>query len=204
VRTTATAFSYNPSSQVLGGVTTLSGTATNVSITSGSFTWSFDNAGNFTKTFSTNTGNIGSQTNYFNTLFAKATSAQYADLAEKYVADALYNFGTVLVFGGDHEVTISQKTMDTRVAGVVSTNPAYIMNAGLEGEHVVLLALQGRVPAKVVGPVGKGDILVTGPNGYATVNNTPAVGTILGKALETFNATTENPTAIIEIVVGKS
>ena len=75
-------------------------------------------------------GNIGSSTTTFNTVFAKATTAQYADLAEKYIADAEYTPGTVLVFGGSGEVTISDVSHDTRVAGVVSTNPCHLMNAG--------------------------------------------------------------------------
>jgi hypothetical protein len=109
-----------------------------------------------------------------------------------------------MVFGGEKEVTISEKELDTRVAGVISTNPAYIMNASLDDKNVVVVALQGRTPTKVIGPVGKGDILVTGPNGHAVVNNSPVVGSILGKSLENFTATLENPTAIIEVVVGKS
>jgi hypothetical protein len=103
-------------------------------------------------------GNIGSSTGYFNTIFAQATSAQYADLAEIYVADAEYPPGTVVVFGGEAEITIGHEVADERVAGVVSTQPAYLMNAGSNG---IPVALRGRVPVLVIGPVFKGDSLVT-------------------------------------------
>ena len=89
-----------------------------------------------------------------------ATSAQYADLAEKYEADAPYEPGTVVVFGGSAEVTVSNKQNNPAVAGVVSTNPAHLMNDGLEGDNVVAVALRGRVPVKAVGVIRKGDVLI--------------------------------------------
>ena len=103
-------------------------------------------------------GNIGTSSTYFNTIFANATSAQYADLAENYVADEEYAPGTVVVFGGEAEISISREAGDERVAGVISTQPAHLMNAGQPGLPV---ALRGRVPVQVVGPVSKGDSLVT-------------------------------------------
>jgi len=103
-------------------------------------------------------GNIGTSSTYFNTVFAQATSALYADLAENYVADADYSPGTVVVFGGEAEITISKDSADERVAGVISTQPAHLMNAGQPGLPV---ALRGRVPVLVIGPVFKGDSLVT-------------------------------------------
>ena len=103
-------------------------------------------------------GNIGSSTSTFDTVFAKATTAQYADLAENYVADADYAPGTVVVFGGEKEITVSNETADERVAGAISTQPAHLMNAGSPGLPV---ALRGQVPVNVVGPVTKGDSLVT-------------------------------------------
>ena len=87
-----------------------------------------------------------------------ATSAQYADLAEKYVSDKEYEVGTVCVFGGSEEVTQSTKQNCPSIAGVVSTDPAFLMNEGLEGG--IVLALRGRVPVKVTGPVRKGDVLI--------------------------------------------
>ena len=108
-------------------------------------------------------------------------NATYADLAEKYVADATYESGTVLVFGGEHEVTVSTEADSFRVAGVVTTSPAYTMNSGCVGEHVVNIALQGRAPVKVHGIVHKGDLLVSSTNGHATANNIARAGTIIGK-----------------------
>ena len=145
------------------------------------------------------TANIGSATLSFNTIFAKATSAQYADLAEKYTADAGYAPGTVLVFGGTHEVTVNAVDSDRKVAGVVSTNPSYIMNAGLEAEHVATVALTGRVPCMVVGTVRKGDMMVTAGLGRARAEQDPQIGTVIGKALEDFDGTE----GTIEVVVGR-
>ena len=88
-----------------------------------------------------------------------ASSAQYADLAEKYEADAVYEPSTVVVFGGEKEITTTTTVADTRVAGVISEYPAYIMNSESSGQAV---ALRGKVPVKVVGTVKKGDLLVTG------------------------------------------
>jgi hypothetical protein len=94
-----------------------------------------------------------------------ATSAQYADLAEKYLADTDYETGTVVTVGGTKEVTAC--TQGDRAIGVVSANPAYMMNSGLEGGTYI--ALKGRVPVKVTGAVKKGDRLVAGPAGTALV-----------------------------------
>ena len=126
-------------------------------------------------------------------------NANYADLAEKYLADAEYEPGTVLMFGGEQEVTECTHDMCSRVAGVVSTNPAYLMNSGLEGEHTVELALTGRVLTRVRGPIRKGDLMVSAGDGHARAENLPRVGTVIGKALEDFTG----DTGVIEIVVGK-
>ena len=144
-------------------------------------------------------GNIGSSTVGFNTVFAKSTSAQYADLAENYSADAAYEPGTVLDFGGKNEVTLSVISGSNRVAGVVSTNPAYLMNSMLATEHVAALALTGRVPVQVIGTVCKGDMMVSAGNGQACASATPALGSVIGKALENFDGSQ----GIIEIVVGR-
>jgi hypothetical protein len=126
-------------------------------------------------------------------------TATYADIAEKYVADATYIPGTVLIFGGEQEVTLSNAFDSTKVAGVVSTNPAYSMNSALEAEYVAEIALQGRVPCKVIGPIEKGDLMVSASNGHATSNNDARAGTIIGKALENFNG----DFGIIEVAVGR-
>lgn len=138
---------------------------------------------------------------YATTFRGTATEAYYADLAENYLADADYEPGTVLVFGGTTEVTVSTEKGTHRVAGVVTTNPAHLMNSHLKGDHVVGIALQGRVPCKVIGRVAKGDLLVASAvPGYAMVNNTPGVGTVIGKALENKFDTERG---VIEVVVGK-
>lgn len=93
-----------------------------------------------------------------------ATAAQYADLAEKYLPDADYEVGTVMVIGGEKEITAS--TWGQRAIGVISANPAFMMNKDLEGG--VYVALKGRVPVKVSGAVKKGDRLIASNNGVAT------------------------------------
>jgi len=128
----------------------------------------------------------------------EATSAQYADLAEKYVADSDYEPGTVLEFGGSEEVSLASEG-STKVAGVVSTNPAYLMNSDCEGKFVAVVALQGRVPCKVVGPVSKGDMLVSAGGGFAKVEKIPAIGSVIGKSLVDFSG----DNGVIEIAVGR-
>jgi len=125
-------------------------------------------------------------------------TATYADLAEYYTADQFYAPGTVLAFGGSQEVTIA-KDSTNKVAGVVSTNPAYVMNSLCKGEFIVALALQGRVPCKVRGTIAKGDMLVSGGDGYARPATTPLMGTVIGKALENFSGSD----GIIEVAVGR-
>ena len=122
--------------------------------------------------------------------------ATYADLAEYYEADQDYEPGTVLEFGGDKEVTIAEDGTN-RVAGVVSTNPAYVMNATCPG-IAVAIALQGRVPVKVRGVIKKGDMLVSGGNGYARPAFNPSMGTVIGKALENHEGT-----GVIEVAIGR-
>jgi hypothetical protein len=123
--------------------------------------------------------------------------ATYADLAEYYEADESYEPGTVLEFGGDKEVTLAEDGT-TRVAGVVSTNPAYAMNANCQG-RAVAIALQGRVPTKVRGTIRKGDMMVSGGNGFARPSNSPQMGTVIGKALQNFDGIE----GIIEVAVGR-
>jgi len=124
--------------------------------------------------------------------------ATWADLAEKYSADADYKPGTVLEFGGKHEVTIAEDST-RRVAGVVSTNPAYVMNIECAGDHVVTIAMTGRVPCKVRGKIQKGDMMVSAGSGYARAEFNPIYGSVIGKALEDFDGIE----GTIEVVVGK-
>ena len=142
---------------------------------------------NIMPTSSNATANIGSATAYFNTVFGKATTAQYADLAENYLADAVYVPGTVLDFDGTQEVTLSTRDSSKRVAGVVSTNPAHLMNSTLDGDHVTAVALAGRVPTQVTGEIAKGDLMVSAGNGRARAEANPSTGTVIGKSLENFN-----------------
>ena len=123
-------------------------------------------------------------------------NSTYADLAEYYEADAEYEPGTVLEFGGEKEVTIAEDGTN-RVAGVVSTDPAYAMNTTCSG-IAVAIALQGRVPCKVRGAIKKGDMLVSGGNGYARPAFAPSIGTVIGKALENFEGI-----GIIEVAIGR-
>ena len=133
---------------------------------------------------------------FIGNLSGNATTANYADLAEKYTSDAEYEVGTVLQFGGSAEVTVSEYA-STKVAGVVSENPAYLMNASIEG---VAIALQGRVPCKVWGQVRKGDMMISSKyKGYAEASAFVG-GAIIGKALEDKNTDGEG---IIEVVVGR-
>jgi hypothetical protein len=130
-----------------------------------------------------------------------ATQAIYADLAEKYVADKDYEPGSIMVIGGDKEVTASSSYMDPAVAGVVSTNPAFLMNKDLTAEHVVDLALTGRVPCKVHGKIQRGDMIVSGNiAGVGTSCTAPKFGTVLGKALESYDSET---VGIIEVITGR-
>ena len=156
-------------------------------------------AGNIQTSTANATANIGNASNYFNRLFAQATTALYADLAEMYVSDADYSPGTVVSFGGNQEVTLTQVSSDPRVAGVISTHPAHTMNSGLQGEFTVAVALTGRVPTSVTGSVSKGDMMISAGNGFAQSCATPIIGTVIGKALQDFDGIS----GVIEIVVGR-
>ena len=142
---------------------------------------------------------IGTSSKGYNTVHAKATSAQYADLAEIYESDSEYEVGTVVIFGGEKEITVSSMGADPRVAGVISGEPAYLMNDKATGQAV---ALQGKVPCKVVGQISKGDMLVTHSQypGIARKGTNPSMGTVIGKALEEYNST---EIGTINIVAGR-
>ena len=163
--------------KTLGGVTILSGTGTSSTATPVTVLgqWALGSGATLEATFS-------------------------ADLAEYYSADSEYEPGTVLVFGGDAEVTTTAQFGDSRVAGVVSTDPAFKMNGQLEGTRACV-ALQGRVPCKIVGKVRKGDLLTTAAiPGHAAKAINPQVGTIIGKALENKDTL---EAGVIEVAVGR-
>ena len=136
------------------------------------------------------------------TITATATQAQYADLAENYVADADLEPGTVVVFGGNNEVTESSESQDTKVAGVISTDPAHLMNSECTGEHVVAVALRGRIPVKVIGVVQKGDVLITSDvPGHAMTSPSPhtvSASQMIGKAI---TGKTDSGNGVIEALV---
>jgi hypothetical protein len=201
ITSVGTLSSLSATGTVTGGNLSTGGTASATgNITGGNLiTAGLVSLSSITKTGSNGVGNIGAAASAFNTIFAKATSAQYADLAEMYCADADYAPGTVLSFGGTQEVTISTQASDPRVAGVVSTNPAHLMNSTLDCDCAVALALTGRVPTLVTGQVHKGDMMVSAGNGHAQACATPAMGTVIGKALEDFDGNA----GTIEIVVGR-
>ena len=98
-----------------------------------------------------------------------------------YAADAEIEPGTVVHFAGDGKVAACDVANCRAVAGIISTDPAHLMNSAQEG---VALALAGRVPCKVTGPVAAGDLMVSAGNGMAMANNEAAMGTVIGKAIE--------------------
>jgi hypothetical protein len=148
-------------------------------------------------------GNIGTVGGFFNTIFAKSTSAQYADLAEMYVSDADYPAGTVVEFGGEYEITISSASHSTCVVGIISTNPSYLMNSAQTGEHVLPVALTGRVPCQVQGPVRKGDVLVASaiPGVAQRIGMNWQPGCILGKSMQVIDSA---EIRTIEVAVGRT
>lgn len=151
--------------------------------------------------FTDATFSLGTPTKRWEYVYGETVEATYADLAERYEADDVYEPGTVLIFGGDKEVTKTDVHTDYRVAGVVSTNPAYKMNsdAGADDTHPYI-ALRGRVPCKVMGPVAKGDLMVTSSvKGHAkSVGGTDMGRSVFAKSL------TNDPSEgakIIEVVI---
>jgi hypothetical protein len=173
--------------------TFMSNVANSITVNSSNLTTAIINGG------TNGVGNIGAAGQGFNTVFAKATTAEYADLAEKYTADADYAPGTVVMFGGTEEVTQCNQDACAQIAGVVSTNPAHVMNAGLQSAHVATVALVGRVPCQVSGPVTAGAMMVSAGNGRARAEVNPAMGTVIGKAVQSH----AGGHGTIEIVVGR-
>ena len=162
-------------------------------------------SGDYRSATNTNTGNtiVARDSNgdfAAGTITATATQSLYADLAEYYEGDQDYEAGTVVMIGGDKEVTIAKGIGTTKVAGVVSTNPAYSMNIECQGIKIAI-ALQGRVPCKVVGKVSKGDLIVTSMiPGVGMASEDPKAGSIIGKALGDYDS---DRIGIIEVLVGK-
>ena len=123
-----------------------------------------------------------------------------ADLAERYQTDSDYSQGTVVMIGGEHEITIATWEGRHRLAGIISSDPAYVLNSMLEDSVVV--ALVGRVPCKVVGAIHKGDPLtISDIPGVATSTKNPEHGTIIGRALENYNS---DSVGLIEVKVDRA
>jgi hypothetical protein len=193
-------FTFNKGSNTL--------TVTNANVT-GNFianNASFSNitlGGPFTTTAITTGANTtaGTITGNWTLTTGSKLQATYADLAEYYAADKNYTPGTVLQFGGDKEVTIA-KEETSKIAGVVSSDPAYVMNGDIRAEHPVIVALIGRVKVKVIGSVLKGDMMVSAGNGFAKASIIdPKIGTVIGKAIEN---KFDGDEGMIEVMVGRS
>ena len=142
---------------------------------------------------------IGNVNSWFKNIFVNKTVTGGADLAENYLADAVYTSGTVVEFGGEAEVTVSMTEGSVRVAGVITSDPAHVMNGGLKGSTVASVALVGRVPVNVIGPVYKGDMLISAGYGYARACAAPVIGSVIGKAVANF----EGEKGSVEVVVGR-
>ena len=132
-------------------------------------------------------GNIGNSSSYFNRVFAQATTALYADVAERFAADEYLAPGTVVELGGTAEITKSQQDLSENVFGVISTNAAYLMNGGAgEDDTHPPVAMIGRVPVKCVGTVHKGDRLVSAGDGVARAARSGEATefNVIGRSLE--------------------
>ena len=153
-----------------------------------------------------NTKNIGTATEKFNTIYATtfsgvASEAQYADLAERFEADDVYEAGTVVEMGGINEITEAVEELTDNVFGVISTNAAYLMNAGAGANNThPPVAMNGRVPVKVIGKVKKGDRLVSAGNGFARVASVDEITAfnVIGRALKN---KTSNGKGTVEVIV---
>jgi hypothetical protein len=150
-------------------------------------------------------GNIGSSSSYFNQVFATATTALYADVAERFAADEILEPGTVVELGGTKEITRSQRDLSDNVFGVISTRAAYLMNGGAgDNDTHPPVAMTGRVPVKVIGIIRKGDRLVSAGNGIARAAQ-PGEATsfnVIGRSL--VNKLTEESGTIEAIVTIKN
>lgn len=186
----STNFNVTGTSTLTGNVSvgniSLSGT---ISSTGGSVNFGTGSVslGNIINNNANGVGNIGSSSTYFNTIFAKATSAEYADLAERFASDAVYPAGTVVQLGGAAEITKASEELTDDVFGVVSHRAAFTMNgaAGDNDTHPPV-AMTGRVPVLVVGKINKGDRLVSAGNGFARAAraNELTAFNVIGRALE--------------------
>lgn len=145
--------------------------------------------------------NLGSITNWWNNIYGTSIHAQYADLAERFEADAVYDPGTVVELGGTAEITAATEDLSEDVFGVISTRAAFVMNSRV-GDDLTHppIAVQGRVPVKVIGTVRKGDRLVSAGNGFARAGLRSEITTwnVIGRSLE--NKDTLGPGTVEAVV----
>ena len=133
------------------------------------------------------TYNLGSTTSWWNNIYGTAVHAKYADLAERFEADTYYMPGTVMELGGEKEVTAVNQDLSEIVFGVISTNAAYLMNSGAGSNDThPPVAVQGRVPVRVIGKIKKGDRLVSAGKGIARAGAKHEISAwnVIGRALE--------------------
>ena len=160
------------------GVFTRLTTSSNITVNSTNLTTAIVNGG------TNGTGNIGASGATFNTIFAKASTAAYADLAEKYHSDQIYAPGTVMKIGGANEITRCDEENSYDVFGVISVNPAYLMNDKNQSELWLPIVLVGRSSVNVIGPVAKGERLISAGNGCAkAADGGVTFRTVIGRAL---------------------
>ena len=155
-----------------------------------------------------NTYDIGASGNVWANIYATnfngtASAAEYSDLAERFETDTVYPAGTVVELGGAKEITMAQDELSDAVFGVISTKAAYLMNSGAgSNETHPPIAMNGRVPVRVVGTVNKGDRLVSAGNGLARAASKEEVTAfnVIGRALEA-KATSEEGTVLAVVTV---
>jgi hypothetical protein len=151
------------------------------------------------ETAATGTIDIGTTGARFRTVFAntfsgQASTALYADLAERFESDSSYEPGTVVELGGAAEITKVGDELSENVFGVISTRAAYLMNAGVGTDEThPPVAISGRVPVRVVGTVKKGDRLVSAGNGLARAADRSEITpwNVIGRALTSKNTSDE-------------
>ena len=182
---------------ITAGLTSTADITTPVNITGGGVVGT-----GFVRTPALTTGSVsgtGTITGNWGLSAGSKLTATFADLAEIYAGNKYIEPGTVVDFDGDNEVMESYRIMSSKVAGVVSTDPAYVLNSAMVCEFPTMVALQGRVPCKVIGKINKGDMLVSAGGGRARAEESPNIGTVIGKSLENFDGTI----GVIEIAIGR-
>ena len=155
----------------------------------------------------TTTYDVGGASNkwrgmYATKFFGEATSALYADLAERFESDMILEEGDVVMIGGEKEITKTDRESTPDVFGVISIRPAYAMNSDIGSDDThPYVALAGKVPVKVIGKVLKGQRLVaSSQTGIAIAAETKNIFAVVGRALESSDAL---GIKLIQAVVGK-